>query len=54
MHTSVPTLKALTRAPALTATPQTTMEGIAMVRITGGGGGGGGGCNLVETEVGKE
>ena len=38
MHTSVPTLKALTRAPALTATPQTTMEGIAMVRITGGKG----------------
>ena len=38
MHTSVPTRKALTRAPALTATPQMTMEGIAMVRIMGGGG----------------
>ena len=38
MHTSVPTQKALTHAPALTATPQMTMEGIAMVRITGGKG----------------
>ena len=36
VHTSVPTRKALTRVPALMATPRMTMEGIAMVRIREG------------------